>query len=938
MRNYYRTMSCMPTFCRVTSWCIALCIGLFPLVTQAQTITGTVYRDFNESGTYTSIPASGTYSYGEPGVAGVLVTAYSTNSATAPISTTTSSVGTYTLNVGSTGAFRVEFTNLPAGNYDGLYGTASKTSIQFVNGGSTGVNFGINLPENYCQTNPKMLIPCYENGSGVGNVNPALVALNYTVTGSGSNAYPTGATADAIGSTWGVAYDKESKLVYLSTILKRQAGLGDRGLDGIYVVSNTGATPALVGGLDLEGVIPSNGGAAISFGSVTRTLLASGSGTAANDLSADRTKASRDEDAYAKVGKVGYGDIDIDQSTQTLWAVNLNERSLISIDISSALQATAVPNTVPAAKVKRYFINGTSTPSITGLPSCPSGVMRPFGLKIQDGVGYLGVVCDGSALTTVDLTASQSAYVLSFDPANPTVFTQVASVPLNYKREQSWVPFSPGATFDALESDQWQRWQDVYTDPTTFGSSVVSTNADFKTGINGAFVGAPQPILADIEILPNGSMVLGFIDRYAHQQGWANYIPGTSLKLRSGVSHGDILLASKTTTGYTFEGPTENDNFTSPLVAANAQPGQLLNDGPSGAGEFFYSDYFIGSDATHPETALGGLAVLPGSNEVTAISFDPAAFNSMGVRWFNSTTGYQSRNYTIVGSTNIVNFGKGSDLGDVELLCDLAPIQIGNRVWIDSNNNGIQDPGEPALAGVTVTLKGPGLPAAGATVTTGTNGEYYFSNATGTNATGFVYSLTGLTSGGSYSLTFPTSYSAGTYLLSSKPNSATGTNADAIDTDASATGVVSFTLGDAGENNFTYDAGYVKTASLGNYVFEDVNKDGLQDSGDVPIKGAVVTLLQNGSAVGTTTTNASGIYSFTGLTPGIPYSVSFTTPVGFSAATTSNVGTNDAIDSDPVGGVTAPVTLTSGENNTTLDAGFVKAPVLLASLGERHCV
>ncbi|MBO0953144.1 SdrD B-like domain-containing protein [Fibrella forsythiae] len=119
----------------------------------------------------------------------------------------------------------------------------------------------------------------------------------------------------------------------------------------------------------------------------------------------------------------------------------------------------------------------------------------------------------------------------------------------------------------------------------------------------------------------------------------------------------------------------------------------------------------------------------------------------------------------------------------------------------------------------------------------------------------------------------------------------------------------------------------VATASLGNYVFEDVNKNGLQDGGDLPIPGALVTLLQGGTLVASTTTDGSGIYSFTGLTPGLPYSVSFTTPTGFSVATAANVGTNDAVDSDPVGGVTAPVTLTAGENNLTLDAGFIRAAV-----------
>src|SRR5204863_5047269 len=52
---------------------------------------------------------------------------------------------------------------------------------------------------------------------------------------------------------------------------------------------------------------------------------------------------------------------------------------------------------------------------------------------------------------------------------------------------------------------------------------------------------------------------------------------------------------------------------------------------------------------------------------------------------------------------------------------------IGNRVWQDSNGNGIQDPGEPGLAGVTVQL----LAADGlvsATTTTDSTGAYNFAN------------------------------------------------------------------------------------------------------------------------------------------------------------------------------------------------------------------
>ena len=42
-------------------------------------------------------------------------------------------------------------------------------------------------------------------------------------------------------------------------------------------------------------------------------------------------------------------------------------------------------------------------------------------------------------------------------------------------------------------------------------------------------------------------------------------------------------------------------------------------------------------------------------------------------------------------------FMEANGLGDLELLCDQAPIEIGNRVWLDLNGNGVQDPDEPPI-------------------------------------------------------------------------------------------------------------------------------------------------------------------------------------------------------------------------------------------------
>ncbi|HEU5222406.1 MAG TPA: SpaA isopeptide-forming pilin-related protein, partial [Candidatus Lumbricidophila sp.] len=64
-----------------------------------------------------------------------------------------------------------------------------------------------------------------------------------------------------------------------------------------------------------------------------------------------------------------------------------------------------------------------------------------------------------------------------------------------------------------------------------------------------------------------------------------------------------------------------------------------------------------------------------------------------------------------------------------------AKVSVGNLVWVDSNDNGIQDAGEPGLGGVTLTITGPNGAAVtnvnGAAVTTTTtdaNGAYSFTD------------------------------------------------------------------------------------------------------------------------------------------------------------------------------------------------------------------
>ncbi|MGE5458002.1 MAG: choice-of-anchor A family protein, partial [Methanococcaceae archaeon] len=127
-------------------------------------------------------------------------------------------------------------------------------------------------------------------------------------------------------------------------------------------------------------------------------------------------------------------------------------------------------------------------------------------------------------------------------------------------------------------------------------------------------------------------------------------------------------------------------------------------------------------------------------------------------------------------------------------------------------------------------------------------------------------------------------------------------------------------------------------ASLGDKVWEDSNKNGLQDSGE-PGVGAVAVLLYNctGSFIGTTTTDASGNYAFTNLTPG-DYKVKFVLPSGYTF-TTINAGddTKDS-DADGVTGFTGCYTLTAGQNNITIDAGIQLTQAVLPVSPILECV
>ena len=211
------------------------------------------------------------------------------------------------------------------------------------------------------------------------------------------------------------------------------------------------------------------------------------------------------------------------------------------------------------------------------------------------------------------------------------------------------------------------------------------------------------------------------------------------------------------------------------------------------------------------------------------------------------------------------------------------PNTIGDRIWEDQNRNGIQEAGDNGISGVTVRLYQPGPNG-----TIG-GGDDVLVGTTTTDGIG-LYQFTGLPNGEYFVVVTPPSAAWRT--------SPTGVGADdAIDSDGAAgtgdyaglvvmsdittlqiapgTDGVLNTADDEAETDPSWDFGFYRLASIGNVVFEDLNRNGRQDAGEPGVGGVTVELLDGaGSVVATTSTSPAGQYEFTGLEPGT-YSVRF---------------------------------------------------------------
>ena len=224
-------------------------------------------------------------------------------------------------------------------------------------------------------------------------------------------------------------------------------------------------------------------------------------------------------------------------------------------------------------------------------------------------------------------------------------------------------------------------------------------------------------------------------------------------------------------------------------------------------------------------------------------------------------------------------------------------------MWYDYDADGVRDPNEPGIPGVTVTV----TDSNNLTYTdiTDQNGNYLISVPTGPTLSYTVQPTAGL----------PPGYTATTPVPQTVPPLSPG--AQYLDAD------------------FGYDSNTL-LGTIGNQVWKDTTMDGVFGAGEVGIPGVSVDLWRDPDAVptwdgdeyiiATTTTDTSGQYTFQGLPAGSYFvMVSDTANVlddHVSTVPGPNPGVNNNNQAQPYA-----VALTAGGNNITADFGYIQNPI-----------
>jgi hypothetical protein len=579
---------------------------------------------------------------------------------------------------------------------------------------------------------------------------------------------------------------------------------------------------------------------------------------------------------------------------------------------------------------------GYQQPDINGFPSAaefgtPSGVIKFRGLNSGDNL------VAGKNLTGAGWTIENRGQVNNY-----------------------------GVTTGTLDGIYPVGTQTILNDPT--GGTVTSWSAG-----GGLGVGAPYGI---------GSIVVP-----------AN--PGTVTSGAFGPGSGFGV-----TTYTPAAGPAPGNNQGGYYLNNHNFSNNAANSGEDGLGNAVTLNGSGAGITAHFNKGDGSMALVHGSNEYIFTLMDPAntAFTSGLERMVINTNGANAINGNMVQRLELTaavandpsNMGKANAMGDIEVLTPYQPIEVGNRIWNDTNGDGLQGAGELGINGVAVELVSPGIDGIFgnaddvivATTTTATiagqQGSYFFNTLITEDTRKATANLPGVPAlnilpGFNYQVRVANAVGASKQaaLAGYQPTSsnASSNSLDRIDNDGIISGNNAIATFNTNDNNHSFDFGFKQLASLGNKVWLDegagggTRNNGVQDGTEPGVAGVPVNLYQNGPdglpntaddvLVASTITDAFGIYNFENLQPTdqttplsinqTSYFIRVTTPANYSITTQTNTtDDNNTTGASTTGsdvnvlGQSYGINLSAGENNPNIDAGLIFKPQTLPnSIGDK---
>ena len=837
-----------------------------PASAQLAAMEGIVFVDADGDGVRGS---------GEGPLGGVTVVAFAADGSEVG---RTASAADGTWSIASAGSVRIEFSGIPTPYRPApLAANLAGSTTRFADPGDSGIDLGVWDPATFAAE--VLAVPNFSFGpAGASSGQPAVFAFPSAVEGEltdettrAAAGVRTAATDDRIGAVYGLASDPERPGgLFAAAFMKRHVGIKD--------------TPGTIFRLGPDGTVE------------VFTRLAAGADT--HPTSTAEEDWLLDLGTWDAPGKLGLGDLDLGPGGQDLYTVNLATQSLVRIPIGAPDSAVSIA--VPVAA------------------GCTVGDWRPFGLGIQGANVLVGAVCSKQSDGVAD--ANFAGHVLAFDPAGGT-FTSLLSFPLqaNFPRKCAATTLS--------DNDKNTEGNDQVNDPddtcnqSTYPAANArfvpwlpadGSNVDFASRSGDLGVYNQSPLISDFEMTPEGNMAIGIRVRFGDQAGSPGRAPNLAdTKLYEGIAMGDLLLACPVGGVWTLE----NNGSCAALTSGGVDN----REGPGG-GEFFADD----DTYWHDQTYLGSSVYLPSTGEMAIAAFDPlpgleTSFD-LGVNFASPSDGAAGdrflmlwdEGYAAGGVQDI--FSKANGLGDLELLAMEAGVEVGNRVWRDADRDGVQDPGEPGIAGVTLTLRCGTAPER--STTTDNDGRYVYTNLDA-GAACAISAATGQTPLTGLTLT-------GADVAGAGADCAGQADSDAELAEGGAAAIISVTVGAPGANNHDCDVGFAPSlveSCLGDRVVLDTDADGVQDPGEAGLAGVRVHLTDaSGADAGQPqVTDSQGYYRYCGLAPA-SYGVRFEFPAGYDVSPRDR-GSDDVVDcdADPTTGKVAPISLGASEINLTLD-------------------